>query len=38
MYRIYDVRDWDGRGGRPYTLRWLEKSVFKASPASDPER
>ncbi|HUJ65276.1 MAG TPA: alpha/beta hydrolase, partial [Acidimicrobiales bacterium] len=37
LYGIYDMRDWDGRGGPAYTLRWLEKSVFKASPASDPE-
>jgi acetyl esterase/lipase len=37
MYGIYDLRDWDGRGGPPYALRLLERSVLKISPASDPE-
>jgi acetyl esterase/lipase len=37
MYGIYDLRDWDGRGGPRYALRLMERSVLKTSPASDPE-
>jgi acetyl esterase/lipase len=37
LYGIYDLRDWDGRGGPPYALRLIERSVLKTSPASDPE-
>ncbi len=37
LYGIYDLRDWDGRGGPPYALRLIERSVLKTSPASDPD-
>jgi acetyl esterase/lipase len=37
LYGIYDLRDWDGRGGPPHALRLIERSVLKTSPASDPE-
>jgi acetyl esterase/lipase len=37
MYGIYDLRDWDGHGGPPHSLRLIERSVLKTSPTSDPE-
>jgi acetyl esterase/lipase len=38
LYGIYDLRDWDGRGGPPYALRLIERSVLKTSPAYVPEQ
>lgn len=37
FYGVYDLRDWDGRGGPRTTLRWLERHILKASPSDDPE-
>jgi acetyl esterase/lipase len=37
LYGIYDLRDWDGRGGPAYQLRFVEKTLLKVSPAGDPE-
>ncbi len=37
LYGIYDMRDWDGRGGPAYIAPLVEKTVLKVTPASDPE-
>jgi acetyl esterase/lipase len=37
LYGIYDMRDWDGRGGPAHSLRMVERTVLKVPPASDPE-
>jgi acetyl esterase/lipase len=37
LYGVYDIRDWDGKGGPAHSLHFVEKTLFKASPASDPE-
>ena len=37
LYGIYDMRDWEGRGGPAYSLRFVERTLLKVSPASDPE-
>jgi acetyl esterase/lipase len=37
LYGIYDMRDWDGRGGPAHSLRFVEERVLKTSLASDPD-
>ena len=38
FYGVYDLVDWDGRGGPAGSVRFLERVVMKSSPSSDRER
>lgn len=38
FYGVYDLTDWDGRGGPASTIRFMERVVMKSSPATDRER
>lgn len=38
FYGIYDIRDWNGRGGPKNNIRHLERLVLKVAPAADPDR
>lgn len=35
FYGIYDLLDWDGRGGPAPTVRFMERLVMKSSPTAD---
>ena len=35
FYGIYDLIDWDGRGGPASTVRFMERVVMKSSPTTD---
>jgi acetyl esterase/lipase len=37
FYGIYDLADWNGRGGPAYSIRHVRKSVLKAAPDAEPE-
>lgn len=38
FYGVYDLLDWDGRGGPAGSVRHMEKVVLKSSPETDRER
>ncbi len=38
FYGIYNLADWDGKGGPVSNIRHVERQVLKVSPTSDPER
>ena len=38
FYGVYDLLDWDGRGGPAGTVRWMERFIMKSSPTADRER
>ena len=37
FYGVYDMLDWNGRGGPKGTIKWLERWVMKSSPTADRE-
>ena len=37
FYGVYDLIDWDGRGGPASTIRFMERVVMKSSPVTDRE-
>lgn len=38
FYGVYDLIDWDGRGGPSSTVRFMERVVMKSSPRTERER
>ena len=38
FYGVYDLLDWNGRGGPAGSVRHMERLVLKSSPATDSER
>lgn len=38
FYGVYDMLDWDGRGGPAGSVRFLERVVMKSSPSADRDR
>lgn len=38
FYGVYDLADWDGHGGPPQTIRFVERVLLKSRLADDPER
>ena len=38
FYGVYDLLDWNGRGGPAGSVRHIERLVLKSSPATDRER
>ena len=38
FYGVYDLLDWDGRGGPASTVRFMERVVMKSSPETDRSR
>lgn len=38
FYGVYDLIDWDGRGGPAGTVRFMERTVMRSSPSTDRER
>jgi acetyl esterase/lipase len=38
FYGVYDLADWNGRGGPINNIRFVERVVLKVSPGTDPER
>ncbi|HVA75600.1 MAG TPA: alpha/beta hydrolase [Acidimicrobiales bacterium] len=38
FYGVYDLADWDDKGGPPRTIRFVERVLLKSRLASDPER
>jgi acetyl esterase/lipase len=38
FYGVYDLRDWDGKGGPKNNVRFVQRMVMKVSPQADPER
>lgn len=37
FYGVYDLLDWNGRGGPAHNIRHVEKHVLKKSPTTDPD-
>jgi acetyl esterase/lipase len=37
FYGVYDLRDWNGRGGPDYSIHHVQKNVLKKAPADDPD-
>jgi acetyl esterase/lipase len=37
LYGIYDLADWNGKGGPIHSIRFVEKYVLKVDPAAEPE-
>ena len=38
FYGVYNLADWNGKGGPVNNIRHVQRLVLKVSPASDPER
>jgi acetyl esterase/lipase len=38
FYGVYDLLDWNGRGGPKGTIKWLERSMMKSSSTADRDR
>jgi acetyl esterase/lipase len=38
FYGVYDLLDWNGRGGPAGSVRYMERIVLKSSPLADRER
>jgi len=38
FYGVYDLLDWNGRGGPAGSVRYMERVVLKSSPRADTER
>jgi acetyl esterase/lipase len=38
LYGVYDLLDWDGRGGPASSVRHIEEKVLKSSPTEDRDR
>lgn len=38
FYGVYDLLDWDGRGGPAGSIRHIERMVLKSSPTADRDR
>lgn len=38
FYGVYDLADWDDKGGPPQTIRFVQRVLLKSRLADDPER
>lgn len=38
FYGVYDLADWDGRGGPSHSIKFVERMLLKSSLRTDPDR